>query len=138
MSKSYKELLTIDNFFDRFNYLKIGGSVGQETFGSNRYLNQLLYKSKEWRKVRRDIIIRDMGNDLATIGREIIGPIIVHHINPITVDDILNLHDCVFDENNLICSSDLTHKAIHYGDENILKNIELIIRKPNDTVPWRV
>ena len=138
MIKSFSEAISISSFIDRFEYLKIGGTIGKETFGSNRYLNQLLYNSSKWKELRREIIIRDMGNDLSFPDREINGRIIVHHINPITIDDIYNNRYCVFDPNNLICCSMLTHEAIHYGDVNLINGKELIERLPNDMIPWRV
>lgn len=137
MIKSFSEAISISSFIDRFEYLKIGGTIGKETFGSNRYLNQLLYNSSKWKELRREIIIRDMGNDLSFPDREINGRIIVHHINPITIDDIYTNRYCVFDPDNLICCSMLTHEAIHYGDVNLINGVELTERFLNDTVPWR-
>lgn len=134
--RTYSELITLETFEERFNYLKLCGRVGDTTFGSNRLLNQILYKDKEWRKLRDDIILRDAGCDLGIPGREIFGPISVHHINPITVEDVINRAFKVFDPNNLICTSDLTHKAIHYSDENILMK-DPIVRTKNDTCPWK-
>lgn len=135
-SKSYSEMLQYDNFEDRFNYLKLSGRVGDTTFGSNRTLNQILYKDPEWRRTRDRIILRDQGCDLGISGREIYGPISVHHINPITVEDVVNRAPKVFDPNNLICTADLTHKAIHYSDDSILPK-DPIVRSQNDTCPWK-
>lgn len=135
--KTYSELITLPTFVDRFNYLKIGGSVGRETFGQDRYLNQILYNSYEWRRFRRDIILRDGGFDLACEGIEIVGKIIVHHIDPITVEDVLNRHPKIFDPENVVCVSMDTHNAIHYGDISLL-TVEPVERKPFDTCPWRL
>lgn len=134
--KTYSELITIPSFIDRFNYLKLGGLVGQETFGFDRYLNQTLYTSNEWKRFRRDIIIRDNGLDLACDGYEIGGKIIVHHIDPLTIQDIIRRDPKIFDPENVICVSMNTHNAIHYGDESLLFT-EPIVRTKNDTCPWR-
>lgn len=136
MIKSYSELIEIPNYFDRFEYLKIGGHVGESTFGSNRYLNQALYRSYEWKKFRRDMIIRDNGCDMADPDHEISGIILLHHINPITIDDVVNDRFKVFDPDNVVCVSHKTHEAIHYGDDSLLPK-GLIVRRPNDTIPWR-
>lgn len=135
-TKTYSELITIPTFIERYRYLKIGGSVGEETFGYDRYLNQILYKTPEWRRFRRDIILRDNGCDLACEGYEIHERIIVHHINPITVEDVLKRHPKIFDPENVVCTWLRTHNAIHYGDESLLFT-EPITRAPNDTCPWR-
>ena len=123
-------------FRERYRYLKLDGVVGQETFGHDRYLNQILYNSPEWRRFRRDMIIRDKGNDLACSDYEIGGIIIVHHINPITVEDVLRREPMIFDPENVISCSDNTHKAVHYGDESRLVD-SFITRTKNDTCPWR-
>lgn len=136
MIRTYSELIKIDNFLDRFEYLKLGGIVGRETFGSNRYLNQILYRSYDWKRFRREIIIRDKGCDLADPDREIDRLIIVHHINPITIDDVKNFRPCVFDPENVVCASHITHKAIHYGDDTLLMKGP-VVRRPGDTIPWR-
>lgn len=133
--KTYSELITIPTFLDRFKYLQMSGKVGIETFGRDRYLNQILYKSSEWKRFRNRIIIRDDGCDLATPGFDIHGKIIIHHINPISVEDIINRSPCIFDEENVVCVSFNTHNAIHYGDESLL--ILPIERRPNDTCPWK-
>lgn len=135
--KSYIELITYDSFADRFKYLKLSGSVGKETFGKSRYLNQLLYRSPEWKDVRRKVIIRDNGSDLGVIDCPIPGNVLIHHINPITEEDILNRNPKIFDLNNLISVSFRTHQAIHYGSDDILKGFELIERTPNDQTPWK-
>ena len=133
--KSYSELITIPTFVERYEYLKLGGKVGEETFGFDRYLNQTLYRSSEWKRFRRDIILRDNGCDLACEDREIYGKIIIHHINPITLEDIHKRNPMIFDPDNVIATSLDTHNAIHYGDDSLL--FEIVDRQPNDTCPWR-
>ena len=134
--KTYKELSRLPTFEERFNYLKLGGSVGRATFGFDRYLNQSLYQSREWKKIRNDVIVRDGGCDLGIPGREIFIRTLIHHINPITVEDIEDANDCVFDINNLICTSYDTHNAIHFGDESLLIQLSKERRK-GDTTLWR-
>jgi hypothetical protein len=134
--KTYSELMSLPTFEERFRYLNLHGIVGEETFGNDRYLNQLFYTSDEWRKIRRDVIIRDNGCDLGMWDREIQGLITVHHLNPITMEDILNRSEFLLNPEYLICVSDITHKAIHYGDESLLITTP-IERRPNDTCPWR-
>lgn len=135
-TKSYSELMRLKTFEERYQYLRIGGAVGAETFGYDRYLNQILYNSHDWRKFRNPIILRDNGCDLACLDRELESRVIIHHINPITVEDVLNRDPKIFDPENVICVSHNTHQAIHYGDENLLyKNP--VERKPNDTCPWK-
>ena len=137
MSKSYKELIQIPDFIERFKYLKINGKVGDITFGGRRSLNQHLYKLPEWRRVRNIVIERDKGCDLAHSDREITGrAAYVHHINPITVEDILNRDPKVLDPDNLITTSFDTHQAIHYGDESLLPH-DPVERRPGDTCPWK-
>ena len=136
MSKSYSELIALPTYLERYRYLRIGGKVGQETFGYDRYLNQILYTSDEWRSFRNDIIVRDKGCDLGCAGYELHSRIIVHHINPITVEDVLNRDPKVFDPENVICVSHNTHQAIHYGDETMLPQLP-VERTRNDTCPWR-
>lgn len=129
---------TAPTFLDRFHYLKLAGSVGEETFGSHRYLNQLLYKCKEWKQVRRDVMIRDGEFDLGCADRRL-GKgerVYIHHINPITADQILERDPMVFDLENLISCSFNTHQAIHYGNEDLLY-LEEPERTLNDTIPWR-
>lgn len=135
--KTYSELIQIPSYIERYRYLRLGGKAGEITFGNERYLNQILYKSPEWKTFRRHIIIRDMGCDLGIEGYDIRGPIIIHHINPISVDDILNRNPAVFDPENVISVSKRTHNAIHYGDEELLLIDEVIERRPNDTILWR-
>lgn len=136
MIRTYSEMCRLNTFKERFYYLKLDGIVGEDTFGSKRYLNQILYKTKEWLMLRDKIIVRDNGCDLGIVGREIFGRIVVHHINPITIEDVLNRNPKVFDPNNLITCSDMTHKAIHYGDEQLLIS-EPIERSKYDTCPWK-
>lgn len=150
MTKSYSELMTLNTFEERYNYLKLNGTIGSATFGGYRDMNQMLYKnSPEWRVTRDKVIVRDNGCDLAIPDRSIVGygeyidgmkhrpKIIVHHINPISIEDLLKRPYLFFDMDNLICTSMNTHNGIHYG-----KNIDSIfnplnVRKPNDTCPWR-
>lgn len=134
--KTYTELIRIPEFYDRFLYAKLVGRVGEETFGWHRYLNQELYSSKKWKHVRNEVIVRDDGCDLAHPDFEIRDRIVIHHLNPITLEDIENESDLVFDPEFLICVSDGTHKAIHYGDGNKLPQLP-IVRRPGDTCPWR-
>ena len=134
--RSYSTVILLPTLEERFNYLKLSGKVGAETFGYDRYLNQILYHDPEWRRIRNDVIIRDNGCDLGVEGHEIKGRILVHHINPITIDDVKLRRYCVFDLDNLICTSHDTHNAIHYGDVNLLPK-NPVERKPNDTCPWR-
>ena len=134
--KSYSELITLPTFIKRYRYLKLGGRVGEETFGSDRYLNQILYKDRQWLRARDKVIIRDNGCDLGMEGHDIYGKILVHHINPITKEDILRRDPKLFDPENLICTIKNTHDAIHYGDESLLI-IAPTIRLPNDTCPWK-
>lgn len=136
MNKCYSELITIPTFIERYRYLRLGGKVGEDTFGFDRYLNQIFYKDPEWLRTRDLVIIRDGGCDLAMPDREILSRILVHHINPITKEDIINRDPKLFDLENLISTVKNTHDAIHYGDENLLI-IEPIERSQNDTCPWR-
>jgi hypothetical protein len=135
-TKTYSELITIPTFEERFQYLQLKGSVGKDTFGYDRYLNQVLYSSPEWKRLRNQIIIRDGACDLACEGYDIHGRILIHHLNPITVDDVLARSRKVFDPDNLVCVTHNTHNAIHYGDANLLVTGP-IIRTKNDTCPWR-
>lgn len=134
--KSYQELLRLNTFEERYKYLRLNGRVGIETFGFDRWLNQRLYRSTEWKQLRRKIIVRDDGCDLAFTGMPCFGRGIIHHINPITEEDLMNGADSVFDPDNLILCSLQTHNAIHYGDANGLRQ-DLIKRMPNDTCPWK-
>lgn len=135
--KSYTELMSLQTFEERFRYLKIGGLVGESTFGSVRYLNQGFYRSREWKRLRDEIIIRDGGNDLACDEHMIRGVVHIHHINPITIEDLRTGNSKLFDPENLICTSTLTHQAIHYSDESLLPK-EYVPRTPFDTCPWKL
>lgn len=138
LRRSFRELSRLKTFDERFAYLRLGGIVGESTFGSDRYLNQILYKSPEWRSFRNDVIIRDNGCDLAIPGRDILGDrIIIHHINPLTVEDVENRNPAIFDLDNVVCVSHNTHEAIHYGDESLLPK-DPVERRPNDTCPWKL
>lgn len=134
--RTYSELITIPTFEERFEYLQLKSSVGKDTFGYDRYLNQVLYRSPEWKRLRNQIIIRDGGCDLACDGYDIYGKVLIHHLNPITVEDVLARSRKVFDPDNLVCVSHSTHNAIHYGDVDLLVTGP-IIRTKNDTCPWR-
>ena len=135
MIKSYKQLRQLRTFEERFKYLKLSGVVGRSTFGFERYLNQRLYRSWEWKLLRKDIILRDNGCDLGIPDREIFGRIIVHHINPLTIEEIERGADSIFDPDNLICTSHSTSNAIHYGDESLLLTFQRERRK-GDTCLW--
>lgn len=134
--KTYTELSKFSTFEERFKYLKLDGIVGKETFGYDRYINQMLYKCPEWRSSRDKVIIRDNGCDLGIEDRVIHDKIIVHHMNPITVEDIVSRNPIVFDPEYLITTVLRTHNAIHYGNEDLLPK-DLIERTPNDTCPWK-
>lgn len=137
MLLTYLELSKFKTFEERFEYLQLFSSVGIDTFGSGRYLNQMFYHDNVWQSVRNKIIVRDLGCDLGVEGREIrYQPIYIHHLNPITKDNVLNRDPCLFDPNNLICCTRTTHNAIHYGDSSSLIK-DPIERMPNDTCPWR-
>ena len=134
--KTYSELIAFPTYEERFRYLQLKGAVGKDTFGYDRYLNQILYNSQEWKRFRDKIIIRDNGCDLACEGYDIHGRILVHHINPIRVDDVVNRNPIVFDPENVVCVTHNTHNAIHYGDESLLI-LAPVERTKNDTCPWK-
>lgn len=134
--RTYSELITLPTFEERFRYLQLDGRVGEETFGFDRYLNQAFYKSEEWLRVRDQVILRDNGCDLGIEGREIYGRILIHHMNPITVDDIAKRSKYLLDPEYLITTVKNTHDAIHYGDESLLIKMP-IERTRNDTCPWK-
>lgn len=136
-TKSYKELILLDTFEQRYEYLRLTGCVGQEVFGHDRYVNQGFYTSPDWKSLRNEIIIRDDGCDLGIEDRPIYGKIYIHHINPITLEELERSASALWDPDNLICVSFTTHQAIHYGDASILPQ-EPIERYPNDTCPWKV
>ena len=134
--KTYSELIEIPTFEERYEYLKLTGKVGEETFGFDRYLNQVFYRSKEWRDIRDYVINRDNGCDLAMEGHEIFGRVLIHHMNPIRKEDILRRSDFLLNPEYLITTVKLTHDAIHYGDKDLLM-IAPVERTKNDTCPWR-
>lgn len=136
--RTYSELIKLPTFEERFEYLRLSAIVGDPTFGYERFLNQVFYRSPEWKRIRNEVIRRDNGCDLAIEDRSIIDRIEIHHITPITSDDIENNGDLLYDLNNLICTSPNTHKAIHYGDMSLITRSEPIVRRPNDTCPWKV
>ena len=136
MIKCYSELKQFTTFEDRFDYLSLKGTVGQETYGFDRWINQTFYRSQEWKQVRYYVIERDTGCDLGIKGREIQSHIIVHHMNPILVKDIQDNTDILLNPEYLICTTEITHNAIHYGDKSLLINMPES-RKPNDTCPWK-
>ena len=135
--RTYRGLLQYDTFEDRYEYLRTASKVGDSTFGFERFLNQSFYRSKEWKQIRNEVIRRDNGCDLAVPGRDIFGPIEIHHIRPISIDDIEAHSDLLLDLDNLICTSPQTHKAIHFGDKSLLPRNEPTVRRPYDTCPWR-
>lgn len=137
--RTYTELMRIPDYIGRFNYLKLGGQVGQETFGWERYINQKFYRSPEWQAFRREIIIRDHWCDLADLDHEFANGenIIIHHLNPIDTGDIVYQTRYLMDPEYVISVRDRTHRAIHYGDESLILPYEYSARSPNDTCPWR-
>lgn len=137
MIRRYSELIQLSTFEERFNYLKLNGVVANETFGFDRYLNQQFYKSAEWKRVRQQVIIRDRGCDLAVPDREIFDQIIVHHMNPMSLEDIENNPELLLDPEYLICVSLDTHNAIHYGDGSYGNKDVVVDRMPGDTTLWR-
>ena len=134
--RRYSELILLPTFRERYQYLRLNGEVGKETFGFDRYMNQFFYRSTEWRRVRDFVITRDEGCDLAIQGREIFGRIIIHHMNPIRPEDIRDRSELLLDPDFLITTIHETHLAIHYGDEHLLLQ-EPVVRRPNDTCPWK-
>lgn len=134
--RTYSELSRFQTFDERFNYLQLNGVVGKDTFGFDRYFNQLFYRSKEWKHIRNIVIIRDNGCDLGCEGYDIYDKILIHHMNPISIEDINKSSDILLNPEFLICTSQLTHNAIHYGDKSQLIK-EPLIRTPGDTCPWK-
>ena len=134
--KCYSELIRLPTFKERYEYLKLNGVVGEETFGFDRYLNQVFYRSSEWKRIRDLVIARDNGCDLGIEGREIYDKVIIHHMNPIRVADIRDRNELIMDPEYLITTIHKTHQAIHYGDEHILLQ-EPVRRYAGDTCPWR-
>lgn len=137
IKRYFSDMIALKTFDERFRYLQLNGIVGDLKFNGHRYLNQMLYKCPEWRNVRREIIIRDEGMDLACNDHPIYGKLLVHHINPISVEDVLERRPIIFDPENLITVSFETHNAIHYGDDSILRRNIVVERKENDMIPWR-
>lgn len=135
--RTYTEMSQYKEYKDRFNYLKLNGQVGSETFGYDRYLNQVFYKSLEWRRVRRLVIMRDNGCDLGVEGYDIYDKIIIHHMNPILLTDIQERNVDILNPEFLVCVSHETHNAIHYGNEQLLRPNEFAIRTEFDTCPWK-
>ena len=136
MIRTYSELILLPTFEQRFRYLSLHGTVGKETFGFDRYVNQAFYASKEWKRIRDQVILRDNGCDLAVDGYAIFGKILIHHLNPVTVDDIAKQSEFLLNPEYLICTTHRTHNAIHYGDESLLPSAP-IERTRNDTCPWK-
>ena len=134
--RTYSELITFSTFEERFKYLQLNGQVGESTFGFDRYMNQVFYRSQKWKSIRDFVIIRDCGCDLGVEGYDIYGKIIIHHMNPLSMQDIETESDFLLNPDFLICTTHNTHNAIHYGDENLLV-IAPIERTKNDTCPWR-
>lgn len=138
MIRSYSELSQLKTFEERYLYLQLSKSVGVDTFGFDRYLNQLFYKSREWSQLRDAIITRDLGCDLGIEGYEIsAGRVLIHHMNPITKEDIQLRSDFLLDPDYLITTILSTHNAIHYGDKTKLQNRFTVDRTRNDTCPWK-
>ena len=136
MIRNYSELSGLKTFKDRYEYLKLSGTVGESTFGFDRYLNQLFYRSAVWKKIRDEVIIRDNGCDLGMDGYEIFGKIIIHHMNPISIHDVMEESELLMNPEYLISTTFETHNAIHYGDISLL-TVEPIVRTKNDTCPWK-
>jgi hypothetical protein len=134
--RRFSELVRLETFEERFKYLMLGGQVGRETFGFDRYINQSFYTSRDWKNARRTVIIRDNGCDLGVYEHEIYGTPLIHHMNPMTVDDIKNGEQWIVDPEYLICVSNSTHNAIHYGDETLIQKYNFVPRKPGDTKLW--
>lgn len=137
MLLTYQDLISYPTYLERVQYLQCNGIVGHDTFGYDRYLNQQLYNCYDWKYIRRQVIIRDNGKDLGCEDRDIVGKIIVHHLNPITVEDVINRNPCVLDMDNLICVSHETHNLIHYGIDTNDISMHVLERTPGDTIPWR-
>ena len=135
--RTYSELIQLETFEERFEYLRLDGMVGKDTFGFDRYLNQLFYNSIEWKQIRNFVISRDCGCDLGVIDHEIYGKVLIHHMNPLTKDDIINKTDYLLNPEYLICVSFETHQAIHYGNNKYINDNIPIQRRKNDTCPWR-
>lgn len=138
MMRSYSELIKLPTFEERFDYLRLDGEIGEETFGFDRYMNQSFYRCGEWKRVRDKVIVRDNGCDLGIPDRQLYDNIIIHHMNPVTREDLINKSHLLMDPEYLICVSKNTHNAIHYGDASLLVSTQMIERRPNDTCPWKI
>ena len=136
MTRTYSELIRLQTFEERFKYLKLGSKVGKETFGFDRYFNQKFYRSTEWKQIRNYVIARDQGCDLAIFDRQICGRIYVHHMNPISLDDIKDATEYLLNADYLVCASKETHDALHYGDGSLLMTSKPVERTPGDTKLW--
>jgi hypothetical protein len=136
MTRCYTDLIQLPTFKERYEYLRLAGIVGRDTFGFDRYLNQKFYHSAEWKKIRRDVIIRDEGRDLAMEGYELQDNIFIHHMNPMVPEDLINVPEWILNPEYLVCVSKRTHDAIHFGDASILPQLPME-RTPNDTCPWK-
>lgn len=136
MIRTYSELILLPTFEERFEYLRLDGRVGEDTFGFDRYLNQLFYRSYEWRKIRDYVIVRDNACDLGVEGYDIYEKVLIHHMNPITARDIANRTELLLNPEYLICVTHSTHNAIHYGDANLISKAP-VVRTKNDTCPWK-
>ena len=136
MIRSYSELIKLETFEERYKYLQLGGSVGKDTFGFDRYINQRFYRSQEWKSIRNQVIVRDNGRDLGVEGYEIHGRIYIHHMNPILLKDIEDCTEFLLNPEYLITTTHRTHNAIHYGDESLLI-LDPVVRTANDTCPWK-
>ena len=137
MIRTFNELRSLKTFEERFDYLQLHGKVGLDTFGFDRIFNQMFYRSKEWKRIRDEIIVRDFGRDLGIEGREILyGKIVIHHMNPISIKDIEESTEFLLNPNYLITTTPNTHRAIHYGDKSFLA-LDPVERRPNDTCPWK-
>lgn len=136
MIRCYTDLIQLPTFQERYEYLRLAGRVGEDTFGFDRYINQKFYRSPEWKQVRRDVIIRDEGRDLAMEGYELQDNIFVHHMNPIAPKDLIDISEWVLNPEYLVCVSKRTHDAIHFGDARLLPKLPTE-RTPNDMCPWK-
>ncbi len=135
--RTYSELILLPSFEERFEYLKLKGKIGEDTFGFDRWLNQKFYRSKEWKRIRDQVILRDGGCDLAVPDREIYGKAIIHHMNPVSIQDIVEATEYLLNPEYLICTTLETHNAIHYGNAEGCLRTNPTVRLPNDTCPWK-
>lgn len=137
ITRTYNELILLPTFEERFEYLRLKGKVGEDTFGFDRYINQKFYRSIEWKRIRDQVILRDKGCDLGIDDREIFGKAIIHHMNPVSISDVVDATEYLLNPEFLICTTLETHNAIHYGDADQILRTNPIERKPNDTCPWK-